>query len=729
MAIECKTHTAQPYNVLRVDNFDDVTEAGQLDGGSVGLQNALASNDTMSLTRLSKEYLSRVPTTRADTVIAGGTSRSAIHSYVPRFLQTQALRIQTHKNPNIRMLAHVLLGDMVQSSTSGSSVTDLIGLATRRFSKDKLEFNNELDQHMKSLVPTSTDLRYLRQRAKAKSNFSKEVIASIVDGTESLNPKVKHFADKFVSINKSMEATGRGLDSSKYIAVIIRAELVERLTHSTQVQTKLRAIGITKKQLDDEIFASSVAGGKSITSPSVNLGGKSLLDVIDLDVDQALSVAVREQASSYALRANGFKNTGDFRSKLNKVVDNTADLSPNDKDVLRQLVRELSGQPRFAEEAGTGLQVAKSLMQAAWLGKMGLTAIAEFGYYAGKYGTIRTMSTAMLSAKNLIRGVGNADKDIMKELYDVGMYFDEDARIFGTIAQLGDEVSSRGLVGLGSQAANLSATVSMINKVSKWQRVVNIKLFVDDIKKYDGTMTRALREAGWSGAQIRKVQSNIKEHGEDGNLGLAKWDNNQDVLRFMSTLERNVTQDVYKVGVGDRSAVSTGSASTDALLSFFGSMIGSGARQGSQMAFDSTGREATESVLAYMMFATMSTHAKSWFSAFGSEDKHEAMMERRYGDTTAFIKTVAESMGSNIPMLAHANLLGYDLAYQTIVNGESPTDKLPILSWFNAVGSNVHKSAHGIATGDYAAAVNGLADVAPAANHPVMDVLQNWVND
>ncbi len=86
-------------------------------------------------------------------------------------------------------------------------------------------------------------------------------------------------------------------------------------------------------------------------------------------------------------------------------------------------------------------------------------------------------------------------------------------------------------------------------------------------------------------------------------------------------------------------------------------------------------------------------------------------------------------MGMNIPMLAHANLLGYDLAYQTIVNGESPTDKLPILSWFNAVGSNMHKSAHGIATGDYAAAVNGLADIAPAANHPVMDVLQNWVND
>lgn len=324
------------------------------------------------------------------------------------------------------------------------------------------------------------------------------------------------------------------------------------------------------KGKSDEAGASARARKRTDVDLTVtDASGRSLLDIVNNDMQFVGSKYSQEMAGRVAMAKKGIKSEADFDRIKEAALKQASELG-EDTDLIdrsmQSVYNQLLSRPADGQGVHKGLRRFMDFASVSMLGGMGMAQLAEYGPILAQVGIQDTMKNLkFLSPKNFARDFeGEVLQDMQSLMGKVG----QEEILYAPYVRLedaGDATTNKLLKGyddISARAQYLNGMLSGNNAIKRHQQRMAVTLGAAKVArlvkegKFD---TKFLEEIGMEQATLKEIQKRIDSGdvtfnangGLDG-LNLASW-NPKAAENFAVSMNRHMHQVVQRTLAGENS--------------------------------------------------------------------------------------------------------------------------------------------------------------------------------
>jgi hypothetical protein len=324
------------------------------------------------------------------------------------------------------------------------------------------------------------------------------------------------------------------------------------------------------KGKSDEAGASARARKRTDVDLTVtDASGRSLLDIVNNDMQFVGSKYTQEMAGRVAMAKKGIKSEADF-DRIKEAALKQASEFGEDTDLIdrsmQSVYNQLLSRPADGVGVNKGLRRAMDFASVSMLGGMGMAQLAEYGPILAQVGLKDTMKNLkFLSPKNFAKDFeGEVLQDMQSLLGKVG----QEEILYAPYVRLedaGDVTTNKLLKGyyyISARAQHLNGILSGNNAIKRHQQRMAVTLGAAKVARLvkEGKFeTKFLEEVGIKPATLKEIQKRIdsgditfnEKGGLDG-LNLSSW-NPELAENFAVSMNRHMHQVVQRTLAGEDS--------------------------------------------------------------------------------------------------------------------------------------------------------------------------------
>jgi hypothetical protein len=272
--------------------------------------------------------------------------------------------------------------------------------------------------------------------------------------------------------------------------------------------------------------------------------GRSLMDIVDNNMDVIVGRYASETAGRSALARKGITSDADWDTMKRTLVQDMTAKDPNVKvaDINKRVDAvhsQLLGRP-VGEGVNRNMRRLMDLATLSMLGQVGFAQLAELGTITGQLG-MRTMIEEIPSMGRFLRSArrGDVEPDVIDEIETMVGTIGDEHLLFRPEVRLEDaagddptwlKIIDKGLAG----GQDMLGYASGMNHIKRLEQRLATKVMADKVANLAmgrdvGRLTvDRLADVGWDEATLKRITAEIRKHAEfDGTklkrLNMEKW--------------------------------------------------------------------------------------------------------------------------------------------------------------------------------------------------------------